>query len=106
MKLNYFEMRCKFAGYNIEGLDDCIEIVEGTLKVCSIYVHDNIINKIIIYVNYMTSDYVRYYESKHSYKNEDLQRRDNFKKRLIERWFFKTKKNTLCLSRQGVFFFV
>ena len=66
MKLNYFEMRCKFAGYNIEGLDDCIEIVEGTLKVCSIYVHDNIINKIIIYVNYMTSDYVRYYESKHS----------------------------------------
>ena len=38
-------MRCKFAGYNIEGLDDCIEIVEGTLKVCSIYVHDNIINK-------------------------------------------------------------
>ena len=66
MKLNYFEMRCKFAGYNIESLDDCIEIVEGTLKVCSIYVHDNIINKIIIYVNYMTSDYVRYYESKHS----------------------------------------
>lgn len=49
--LDYYEMRCKFSGYNIDGSDDYIEISINNQRVCSIYVNDNNINKIIIYTD-------------------------------------------------------
>lgn len=50
-KLDYYEIRCKFAGYNINDSYDCVDISIGNHKICSIYVTDNIIHKIIIYAN-------------------------------------------------------
>lgn len=50
-KLDYYEIRCKFADYNINDLYDCVDISIGNHKICSIYVTDNIIHKIIIYAN-------------------------------------------------------
>lgn len=65
--LDYYEMRCKFSGYNIEGPDDYIEITMNKHKVCSIYVNDNNINKIIIYVDWqgILCKYVTYNLKKH-----------------------------------------
>lgn len=50
-RLDYYEIRCKFAGYNINDSYDCVEIYIGNHKICSIYVTDNIIHRIIIYAN-------------------------------------------------------
>lgn len=50
-RLDYYEIRCKFAGYNINDSYDCVEIYIGNHKICSIYVTDNIIYKIIIYAS-------------------------------------------------------
>ena len=50
-RLDYYEIRCKFAGYNINDSYDCVEIYIGNHKICSIYVTDNIIHKIIIYAS-------------------------------------------------------
>ena len=50
-RLDYYEIRCKFAGYNINDSYDCVEIYIGNHKICSIYVTDNIIHKIIIYAD-------------------------------------------------------
>lgn len=50
-KLDYYEIRCKFAGYDINDSYDCVDISIGNHKICSIYVTDNIIHKIIIYAN-------------------------------------------------------
>ena len=50
-RLDYYEIRCKFAGYNINDSYDCVDISIGNHKICSIYVTDNIIHKIIIYAN-------------------------------------------------------
>lgn len=51
MSLDYYEIRCKFAGYNINDSYDCVEIYIRNHKICSIYVTDNIIHKIIIYAS-------------------------------------------------------
>ena len=50
-RLDYYEIRCKFTGYNINDSYDCVEIYIGNHKICSIYVTDNIIHKIIIYAS-------------------------------------------------------
>lgn len=50
-RLDYYEIRCKFAGYNINDSYDCVEIYIRNHKICSIYVTDNIIHRIIIYAN-------------------------------------------------------
>lgn len=50
-RLDYYEIRCKFADYNINDSYDCVEIYIGNHKICSIYVTDNIIHKIIIYAS-------------------------------------------------------
>lgn len=50
-RLDYYEIRCKFAGYNINDSYDCVEIYIRNHKICSIYVTDNIIQKIIIYAS-------------------------------------------------------
>lgn len=50
-RLDYYEIRCKFAGYNINDSYDCVDISIGNHKICSIYVTDNIIHKIIIYTS-------------------------------------------------------
>ena len=50
-RLDYYEIRCKFAGYNINDSYDCVEIYIENHKICSIYVTDNIIHKIIIYAD-------------------------------------------------------
>lgn len=50
-RLDYYEIRCKFVGYNINDSYDCVEIYIGNHKICSIYVTDNIIHKIIIYAD-------------------------------------------------------
>lgn len=50
-RLDYYEIRCKFAGYNINYSYDCVEISMRNHKICSIYVTDNIIYKIIIYAS-------------------------------------------------------
>ena len=50
-RLDYYEIRCKFAGYNINDSYDCVEIYIRNHKICSIYVTDNIIHKIIIYAS-------------------------------------------------------
>ncbi len=60
-KLDYYEIRCKFAGYDINDSYDCVDISIGNHKICSIYVTDNIIHKIIIYANDDNdSEYVTY----------------------------------------------
>ena len=60
-RLDYYEIRCKFAGYNINDLYDCVEIYIRNHKICSIYVTDNIIHKIIIYASDANdSEYVTY----------------------------------------------
>lgn len=60
-RLDYYEIRCKFAGYNINDSYDCVEIYIGNHKICSIYVTDNIIHKIIIYASDANdSEYVKY----------------------------------------------
>lgn len=50
-RLDYYEIRCKFAGYNINDSYDCVDISIGNHKICSIYVTDNIIHKIITYAS-------------------------------------------------------
>lgn len=50
-RLDYYEIRCKFADYNIYDSYDCVEIYIRNHKICSIYVTDNIIHKIIIYAS-------------------------------------------------------
>ena len=61
MRLDYYEIRCKFAGYNINDSYDCVEIYIRNHKICSIYVTDNIIHKIIIYASDANdSEYVTY----------------------------------------------
>lgn len=50
-RLDYYEIRCKFAGYNINDSYDCVDISVGNHKICSIYVTNNIIHKIIIYAS-------------------------------------------------------
>ena len=50
-RLDYYEIRCKFVGYNINDSYDCVEIYIWNHKICSIYVTDNIIHRIIIYAN-------------------------------------------------------
>lgn len=50
-RLDYYEIRCKFADYNINDSYDCVEIYIRNHKICSIYVTDNIIHKIIIYAS-------------------------------------------------------
>lgn len=50
-RLDYYEIRCKFAGYNINDSYDCVDISIGNHKICSIYITDNIIHKIIIYAS-------------------------------------------------------
>ena len=50
-KLDYYEIRCKFTGYDINDSYDCVDISIGNHKICSIYVTDNIIHKVIIYAN-------------------------------------------------------
>lgn len=50
-RLDYYEIRCKFADYNINDSYDCVEIYIRNHKICSIYVTDNIIHRIIIYAN-------------------------------------------------------
>lgn len=65
-RLDYYEIRCKFAGYNINDSYDCVEIYLGNHKICSIYVTDNIIHKIIIYTcDFNNCDYVKYSTKKH-----------------------------------------
>ena len=65
-RLDYYEIRCKFAGYNINDSYDCVEIYIGNHKICSIYVTDNIIHKIIIYASDANdSEYVTYSTKKH-----------------------------------------
>ena len=60
-RLDYYEIRCKFAGYNINDSYDCVEIYIGNHKICSIYVTDNIIHKIIIYADDTNDcEYVKY----------------------------------------------
>ena len=60
-RLDYYEIRCKFAGYNINDSYDCVEIYIRNHKICSIYVTDNIIHKIIIYASDANdSEYVTY----------------------------------------------
>lgn len=60
MRVDY-EIRCKFAGYNINDLYDCVEIYIRNHKICSIYVTDNIIHKIIIYADDNNDcEYVKY----------------------------------------------
>lgn len=61
MRLDYYEIRCKFAGYNINDSYDCVEIYIRNHKICSIYVTDNIIHKIIIYADDNNDcEYVKY----------------------------------------------
>lgn len=65
-KLDYYEIRCKFAGYNINDSYDCVDISIGNHKICSIYVTDNIIHKIIIYANDDNDcEYVTYGNRRH-----------------------------------------
>lgn len=65
-RLDYYEIRCKFAGYNINDSYDCVEIYIGNHKICSIYVTDNIIHKIIIYASDANDcEYVIYSTKKH-----------------------------------------
>lgn len=65
-RLDYYEIRCKFAGYNINDSYDCVEIYIRNHKICSIYVTDNIIHKIIIYASDANdSEYVTYSTKKH-----------------------------------------
>ena len=65
-RLDYYEIRCKFAGYNINDSYDCVEIYIGNHKICSIYVTDNIIHKIIIYASDANDcEYVTYSIKKH-----------------------------------------
>ena len=65
-RLDYYEIRCKFAGYNINDSYDCVEIYIGNHKICSIYVTDNIIHKIIIYASDANDcEYVTYSTKKH-----------------------------------------
>ena len=60
-RLDYYEIRCKFVGYNINDSYDCVEIYIGNHKICSIYVTDNIIHKIIIYASDANDcEYVKY----------------------------------------------
>ena len=60
-RLDYYEIRCKFAGYNINDSYDCVEIYIRNHKICSIYVTDNIIHKIIIYADDNNDcEYVKY----------------------------------------------
>ena len=60
-RLDYYEIRCKFASYNINDSYDCVEIYIGNHKICSIYVTDNIIHKIIIYASDANDcEYVKY----------------------------------------------
>ena len=60
-RLDYYEIRCKFAGYNINDSYDCVEIYIRNHKICSIYVTDNIIHKIIIYADDTNDcEYVKY----------------------------------------------
>lgn len=60
-RLDYYEIRCKFAGYNINDSYDCVEIYIGNHKICSIYVNDNIIHKIIVYADDTNDcEYVKY----------------------------------------------
>lgn len=60
-RLDYYEIRCKFVGYNINDSYDCVEIYIGNHKICSIYVTDNIIHKIIIYARDANDcEYVKY----------------------------------------------
>ena len=60
-RLDYYEIRCKFAGYNINDSYDCVEIYIRNHKICSIYVTDNIIHKIIIYASDVNDcEYVKY----------------------------------------------
>lgn len=60
-RLDYYEIRCKFASYNINDSYDCVEIYIGNHKICSIYVTDNIIHKIIIYASDTNDcEYVKY----------------------------------------------
>lgn len=66
MSLDYYEIRCKFAGYNINDSYDCVEIYLGNHKKGSIYVTDNIIHKIIIYTSdFNNCEYVKYSTKKH-----------------------------------------
>ena len=65
-RLDYYEIRCKFAGYNINDSYDCVEIYLGNHKKGSIYVTDNIIHKIIIYTSdFNNCEYVKYSTKKH-----------------------------------------
>lgn len=65
-RLDYYEIRCKFAGYNINDSYDCVEIYIRNHKICSIYVTDNIIHKIIIYASDANDcEYVTYSTKKH-----------------------------------------
>lgn len=60
-RLDYYEIRCKFASYNINDSYDCVEIYIENHKICSIYVTDNIIHKIIIYASDVNDcEYVKY----------------------------------------------
>ena len=60
-RLDYYEIRCKFVGYNINDSYDCVEIYIENHKICSIYVTDNIIHKIIIYASDANDcEYVKY----------------------------------------------
>lgn len=60
-RLDYYEIRCKFASYNINDSYDCVEIYIENHKICSIYVTDNIIHKIIIYASDDNDcEYVKY----------------------------------------------
>lgn len=60
-RLDYYEIRCKFASYNINDSYDCVEIYIENHKICSIYVTDNIIHKIIIYASDANDcEYVKY----------------------------------------------
>ena len=60
-RLDYYEIRCKFSGYNINDSYDCVEIYIENHKICSIYVTDNIIHKIIIYASDANDcEYVKY----------------------------------------------
>ena len=65
-RLDYYKIRCKFAGYNINDSYDCVEIYLGNHKKGSIYVTDNIIHKIIIYTSdFNNCEYVKYSTKKH-----------------------------------------
>ena len=65
-RLDYYEIRCKFASYNINDSYDWVEIYIENHKICSIYVTDNIIHKIIIYTSdFNNCEYVKYSTKKH-----------------------------------------